>query len=582
LTGPARHWQVPRGQHGEPRIDTNPVSRLATDLLIQAWEEYRATFRLLTRSAIGRFGARDWAGLHADTEARLLLYPASISELVVRLGRLSLWQPIPVPAVRRRYLGLVDTAPDREIAETFYNSAIRRFNGSVGVDEAIEFLDLAPPRLPTDRATRVADFAGLDELVGVLRTVLDGSGLRRWSNAGVDANRMAARLRATVPGLDTGGRLTWLPMPFIRNRRAFLVGRLDTAALSTPIVAVAVPGDPGLHLEALLTEADDASIVFGFTRSYFQVDLEEPRAAVGFLHSLLPAKRVDELYTVIGYHRHGKREFYQDLHRTLGSPDARFEPIEGIPGMVMLAFLLKPMNAVFKVIRDRSAPPKQVSRREVLAKYRFVFHQEHGGRLADTQEFEGLALPKRAFEASVAADLEAHARDSIRDAGDRWVFRHLYTERRMIPLDVFLRSASLDLARAAVIDFGRAIKELAAINVFPGDMLAKNFGVTRHGRVVFYDYDEICALTDCTFRVIPESTSYEDELAAEPWFSVRESDVFPEEFERFIRFPEPLHRTFREHHRDLFTAEFWNGVRQRVAGGEITEPAPYGPEHLLQ
>ncbi len=499
---------------------------------------------------------------------------------MVRLGRLSLWRPIPVPAVRRRYLGLVASSPDREIAETYYNSAIRRFNGTVGVDEEAEFLDLSITPLPNDRGLRTNPFDGSD-LIPALQHLLESSGLARWSDPARDAARIGARLRSAVPDIERGGRLTWLPTPFIRNRRAFLVGRVDTTALSTPLVVVAVPGNPGLHVEALLTEADDASIVFGFTRSYFQVDIEEPRATVGFLRSLLPAKRVDELYTVIGYHRHGKREFYQDLHRTLRDPEVRFEPIEGIPGMVMIAFLLKPMNAVFKVIRDRSAPPKQVSRREVMAKYQFVFHQEHGGRLADTQEFEGLALPKRAFEPSVTAELEADARETIRDAGDRWVFRHLYTERRMIPLDVFLRSAPPGLARAAVIDFGRAIKELAAINLFPGDMLAKNFGVTRHGRVVFYDYDEICALTDCTFRTIPEPTSYEEELAAEPWFSVRESDVFPEEFERFIRFPEPLHRTFRDYHQDLFTAGYWNGVRHRVANGEITEPAPYGPEHLL-
>jgi isocitrate dehydrogenase kinase/phosphatase len=356
---------------------------------------------------------------------------------------------------------------------------------------------------------------------------------------------------------------------------------LDTALTSGPVVLSLAHGPAGLQPEALVTTVDDASIVFGFTRSYFQVDVERPSAAVSFLHSLLPTKRIDELYTVIGHHRHGKREFYQTLHRALADPDATFEPVEGVRGLVMICFALRPMNAVFKVIRDRAVPPKQTTPKEVKAKYQFVFLTEHGGRLADTQEFAGLSLPKRAFAGPVEEELRREARDTVRDEGDHLAFAHLYTERRMTPLDVYLRTASRDAARAAVVDFGQAIKDLAGLNIFPGDMLAKNFGVTRHGRVIFYDYDEICRLTDCTFRSLPTARSYEDEVAGEPWFSVRDSDVFPEELEPFVRFPDPLHEAFLERHADLFLPAYWNDARGRVEAGVITEPPPYRPEHLL-
>ncbi len=553
---------------------------MASELLLEAFEAYADAFARRTRSAISRFEARDWTGLQADAEARLLLYPDSVAPLVAALGRLSLWQSLPLQAVRLRYASLVHQRPDREIAETFYNSAIRRLHGTTGVDEAAEFLDLGPPEFPEASATQTIQFSDAAELVAGLMRMIESLGLSGWADLRRDATRMAARLRKEVPGLAAGGTLTWLPSPFIRNRRAFLIGRIRTAGHEGPLVAAAVAGMAGLAVEALVLTPDEASIVFGFSRSHFLADLPDPRAAVAFLQSLLPTKRLDEIYTVIGYHRHGKREFYQGLYGLLRDPEVRFEPIEGVPGMVMLAFVLKPMNAVFKIIKDRPEPPKQVSRREVMTKYQFVFLTEHGGRLADTQEFTGLSLPDQAFTDSVRRDLTT-ARETVKPVGDRWVFKHLYTERRMTPLDVFLRTAPSEAAEAAIVDFGRAIKELAGINIFPGDMLAKNFGVTRHGRVIFYDYDEICSLTDCSFRRIPEATRFEDEMAAEPWFSVRESDVFPEEFERFIRFPEPLHRIFRRHHRDLFTAEFWNGVRTRVAGGDITEPAPYGPEHLL-
>ncbi len=562
-------------------IDTHPAARIASEQLLEAFQVYAEAFGRLTRSAIRRFEARDWNGLQADAEARLLLYPDSVAPLVAALGRLSLWQPLPQQAVRLRYAGLIQDRPDREIAETFYNSAIRRLHGTTGVDETAEFLDLAPPRFPAAPATPTIEVGDPSELVPALTGILQSLGLSGWADLHRDATRIAARLRREVPDLAGGGTLTWLPNPFVRNRRAFLIARIRTARHEGPLVAAAAAGPAGLAIEALVTTPDEASIVFGFSRSHFQADLPDPRAAVAFLQSLLPTKRLDEIYTVIGYHRHGKREFYQSLYRLLRDPDIRFEPIEGVPGMVMLTFVLKPMNAVFKVIKDRPTPPKQVSRREVMTKYQFVFLTEHGGRLADTQEFTGLALPDHAFTDSVRQDLIANARETVEPVGDRWIFKHLYTERRMTPLDVFLRTAPPGAAEAAIVDFGRAIKELAGINVFPGDMLAKNFGVTRHGRVIFYDYDEICPLTDCSFRTIPQALTFEDEMAAEPWFSVRESDVFPEEFERFIRFPEPLHRVFRRHHRDLFTAEFWNGVRTKVAGGEITEPAPYRPEHLL-
>jgi isocitrate dehydrogenase kinase/phosphatase len=363
----------------------------------------------------------------------------------------------------------------------------------------------------------------------------------------------------------------------IRNRRAFLVARLTTGHRSVPFVVALTSGPDGIAADALLTSEDEASIVFGFTRSYFQVEVDVPRRWVAFLHSLLPTKRLDELYTALGYYKHGKREFYQQLQRLLAEPDVQFEPAEGARGLVMLVFALKPMNSVFKVIKDRPDPPKTVSRREVAAKYQFVFLQEHGGRLADSQEFEGLAMPRRTFAPPVLEELTTLARDTVKERGDQLVFSHLYTERRMTPLDVYLRKAEPDRAREAVIDFGQAIKDLALLNIFPGDMLTKNFGVTRHGRLVFYDYDEICAVTACNFRNFPRPRTDEDELAAEPWYPVREGDMFPEEWERFLRFPEPLHQAFLAHHQDLFSTGYWERVVARLASGEITEPAPYSP-----
>ena len=83
------------------------------------------------------------------------------------------------------------------------------------------------------------------------------------------------------------------------------------------------------------------------------------------------------------------------------------------------------------------------------------------------------------------------------------VIQHVYIERRMIPLNIYLQEAGPEQMAHAVVEYGNAIKDLVSANIFPGDMLWKNFGVTRHGKVVFYDYDEIEYITDCNFRRVP-------------------------------------------------------------------------------
>jgi len=502
--------------------------------------------------------------------------------VVVRLGQLSQWQPIRPSLVRGRYAGAVLGRPDEELAHTFFNSAIRRLLGTVGVDAAVEFLDLDPRRLTEDGVAESIRWANAAELRGALTRALETLWpIERWLDPSEDVRLTVERLQATVPGLEGGGELAFLPTPFVRGRRAFLVSRLEAGGRAAPLILAIMHREGRLVIDAVVADPDEASMVFGFTRTYFHAALPAPRRAVAFIHSILPNKRLDELYAVLGHHKHGKREFYQQLVRTLRIPGARFEPAAGAKGLVMAVFSLPEMNVVFKVIKDRADPPKNVTRREVQEKYRFVFSREYGGRLADTQEFEDLALPVSAFEPELAEELLRVASETVRRRGERLVIAHAYTERRMRPLDLYLRDAAPEAARAAVLDFGTALKELAGINVFPGDMLAKNFGVTRHGRVVFYDYDEIGPLDGLRFRKIPEAQTVEDEMSAEPWFSVGAGDVFPEEFERFLRFPEPLHAAFLDRHGELFTAEFWEATRARVASEGIREPAPYPEERRL-
>jgi isocitrate dehydrogenase kinase/phosphatase len=328
--------------------------------------------------------------------------------------------------------------------------------------------------------------------------------------------------------------------------------------------------------------SDEASVVFGFSWTYFRVDSPRPRALVDFLGSIMPLKQVNELYTSIGYNKHGKTELYRELVRQLSRSDARFERAEGIRGLVMSVFTLSSYPVVFKVIRDQFGASKNVSRNAVKEKYRLVFRMDRVGRLVDAQEFEDLTFPRDRFDPVYLEELLSDAPSAIHDDGRHVTIRHLYTERRIRPLDLHLRESDADTAREAVIEYGNAIKDLACANIFPGDLLLKNFGVSRHGRVIFYDYDELALLTDTRFRAMPTARYEEDEMSADPWFSVNEGDVFPEEFVPFLVPAGPLRDAFMDAHGDLFTVRWWREIQERQKAGELPDFYPYPQSRRLQ
>jgi len=342
-----------------------------------------------------------------------------------------------------------------------------------------------------------------------------------------------------------------------------------------PLVLPLIHAERGIVVDAVLMNQNEASVVFGFSWTYFRVDAPRPHALVDFLLSIMPNKRPDELYTSIGFNKHGKTVLYRSLIEHLRDPAARFAFAEGDEGMVMAVITLPAFNVVFKIIKDSFGAPKNTTRQAVMDKYHFVFVRDRVGRLADAQEYEHLEFPRRCFPDALLEYLLRVAGTTVRADGERVIVRQLYTERRVIPLNLYLRDTDEDAAREAVIDYGTAIKDLAAADIFTGDMLLKNFGVTRNGRVICYDYDELCLLSECRFRRIPQPTSIEEEYAAEPWFHVAEGDVFPEEFKAFLVPPGRLRDTFLRAHGDLLDVAFWQGVQRRLAAGEVFDVFPY-------
>ena len=351
--------------------------------------------------------------------------------------------------------------------------------------------------------------------------------------------------------------------------------------MGLPLGLALLHGETGVMLDAVLMGEDDIAILFSFTRSYFRVNAARPYELVRFLKTLMPRKRLAEIYMAIGYNKHGKTEFYRDFLRHLQSSEDQFEKAEGARGMVMVVFTLPSYDVVFKLIKDRFDYPKDSSRSEVMRKYRLVFEHDRAGRLVEAYEFEHLRIPRDRFRPELLEELQGCAADSVSIEDDYVVIQHLYVERRVRPLNLYLAETDEPAAHAAVIDYGQAIKDLAATNIFTGDLLPKNFGVTRHGRVVFYDYDELCWVTDCDFRELPVPISYEEEIAAEPWFSVHENDIFPEEFPRFLGFRPDLLETLVDYHGDLFQAVAWRRVQTALRAGNILDIFPYGADKRL-
>jgi isocitrate dehydrogenase kinase/phosphatase len=555
-----------------------------------AYQKYERGFEEITRRARGRFERRDWSGAQADATERLALYKAHVDAAVADVHDIledAVMERTVWAAMRSQHALHTTGRPDGELAETFFNSVTRRVFSTVGVDPAIEYLDRTS-MVVQDRAD-----GGLYESHRV--DAVDRELVRRillhvpWSvpyaqldrDAALVAELIDARIRGV---LGAAGPVTvdLLEAVFYRNKGAYLVGRIRAEAATIPLVLPLLHAERGIVVDAVLMTSDEASVVFGFSWTYFRVDSPWPGALVEFLGSIMPLKPRNELYNSIGYNKHGKTELYRSLMLHLDEPEARFAFAEGEEGMVMAVFMLPSFNVVFKVIKDRFGAPKNTTRRSVMDRYHFVFVRDRVGRLADAQEFEHLDFPRRCFPDELLSYLLAMAGSTVRADGDRVVIRHLYTERRVTPLNLYLKEVEEETARVAVIDYGNAIKDLAAADIFTGDMLLKNFGVTRNGRVICYDYDELCLLSECRFRRIPPPTSIEDEFAAEPWFHVGEQDVFPEEFKAFLVPPGRVRDAFLAAHADLIDIEFWRGVQRRLAAGEVVDVFPYPRDARLQ
>lgn len=548
-----------------------------------AFADYNAEFRAITRRAPQRFDARDWKGSQRDAVERIELYDRwvdrAIAELRLKLGERALDRPL-WSAIRAEFAQQIEPLPDTEFTKTYFSSITRRLHGTVGVAPEIEFVaaDLDPLASVTSEVVKNT-YVHRGSLPLLFEDVLGDLRFRSpWKDFDRSVAHLAAEVGAHLATLGERRTLTRIEMirpVFYQFTRAYLVGRMTGRGFTVPLVIALKNTESGVHVDAVMLSEADVSIVFGFTRSYFHVDLDRVGEAVVFLKAMLPLKPVSELFTVLGRAKQGKTERYRELLRHMEQTTDQFVHAAGERGLVMVCFTLPSFDVVFKVIRDRFPYPKNVLREEVLAKYSYVFKHDRAGRLVDAQEFKRLRFPRGRFAPALLEELQAETARTVHFEGDDVILDHLYVERRMTPLNLYLRTASPAQAELAVLDYGQAIRDLAYSNIFAGDLLLKNFGVTRHGRVIFYDYDELCQVTDCRFRELPQATNPEDEMRGESWFYVGDNDVFPETFINFLAFDEAQRTAFMRVHAEVLTAAFWRAVQQRHVDGELMEVLPY-------
>jgi isocitrate dehydrogenase kinase/phosphatase len=580
-------FSAPQNPLASPSVAT--ANRIAI-ALIEGFNKHYRLFRQTSREAKFRFEAGDWLAVHKAVKDRIRFYDDRVEECVERLRDEfkaeslddATWQQ-----VKLLYIGLLLNHKQPELAETFFNSVCCKIlhrtyfhNDFIFVRPAIstENIESNPP-------TYSSYYPGEGGLRQTMRQIiLDFDWQRDFEDLERDVDYLyrtvQSHLGGELPAREANCQIQVLYSAFYRNKGAYIIGKAINGTQEYPFSIPVLHGKGGkLYLDTILLDAWRISILFSLSRAYFMVDMEVPSGYVQFLRSIMPGKPRSELYTMLGLGKQGKTMFFRDLIYHLRHSEDKFIIAPGIRGLVMLVFTLPSFPYVFKIIKDVFGSSKEVDHATVKYKYQLVKQVDRVGRMADTLEFSNAALPRARFDPELLEELRRQVPSLIEEDGDDLVIRHLYIERRMTPLNIYLDSADGDKLEHAVKDYGNAIRELAIANIFPGDMLWKNFGVTRYNRIVFYDYDEIEYMTDMNFRAIPEAPYPEMEMSSEPWYTVGRHDVFPEEFATFLLGSPPVRKAFVKHHRDLLGPRFWQEAQEQIRQGRVEDFFPY-PEEL--
>ncbi len=584
------------------RLDSPQAYDIAKAMMDGFNRHYRL-FRTESARAKHRFETADWHGQQRAQRERIEFYDLRVKECTMRMEKefkagkqtMDVWHQ-----VKLHYIGLLVNHHQPELAETFFNSVTTKIlhrthfhNNFIFVRPAVS-TEYIENEEPAARPTYRAYYPSRETMYETMLDIVEHFQLQReFDDLPRDVRQVLSAMQGRLDRvrLRANFQMQVLSSLFFRNKGAYVVGKIINGFNEVPFALPILHNEAGkLTIDAALFGEDDLQMLFSFARAYFMVDMEIPSAYVQFLRSLMPRKPRAEIYNALGLAKQGKTLFYRDFLYHLKHSTDKFRIAPGIKGMVMLVFDLPSFPFVFKLIKDYYPPQKETTREQIKRKYQLVKHHDRVGRMADTLEYSEVAFPRERFDDELIAEIQKFAPSQLEisdrdgDGHQEVIIKHLYIERRMIPLNIYLQESfdtGLQDARAyqqmehSVIEYGNAIKDLVAANIFPGDMLWKNFGVTRNGKVVFYDYDEIEYITDCHFRRVPTPRNEEEEMSGEIWYTVGPHDVFPETFGPFLLGNAAVREVFMKHHADLLDVEFWQSHQERILAGHVYDVFPY-------
>ena len=577
-----------------PKLLSSQYAYDMAQVILDGFNKHYRIFREASREAKDYFEAKQWNGIRELIKGRIDYYDERVKECIFNLEEefdavnlhIDVWQQ-----VKLHYIGLLTYHHQPELAETFFNSVITRvLNHSYFQNDFIflrptistEYIENDEIRSkPTYRAHYPK---GREDFKKTFHDIITSYELQvPFDNLDKDLNNLIQALdeKLDTYEINVNFQIHVLTSVFFRNKMAYIVGRIINGDVTIPmIIAMFINDEERLEVDTILLNKEEISILFSFTYSYFLVEMEVPSAYVTFLRTLMPRKPRQEIYTALGLQKHGKNLFYRDFSHHLNHSTDQFRIAPGIKGLVMLVFDLPSYPYVFKLIKDYFPPPKETTRELIKSKYQLVKQHDRVGRMADNLEFSNIALPFARFEPELIAELEKHCKSlltySENEFGEKeLLISHMYIERRMTPLNIMLQNGSDEEVEHSIIEYGCAIKELIAANIFPGDMLYKNFGVTRHGRVVFYDYDEIEYFTECNIRKIPQARTEEEEMSGETWYHVGPKDIFPESYGTFLLGDTRVKHYLMKHHADFFEPQMWLNYQQLLKDGQIPDHFGY-------
>ncbi|MGH8119794.1 MAG: isocitrate dehydrogenase kinase/phosphatase AceK regulatory subunit, partial [Gammaproteobacteria bacterium] len=322
----------------------------SSQIIYDGFVRYNDAFHKMTRRAQTRFEQRDWKGHQEDIVERVNLYDKSVRRVVTDLRRVmagrykdhALWNAI------RSYFGdRLKKVPDAGFMRTFFNSVTRRIFDTVGIDPQLEFVTSSLEEdIEMLKSLNLRRYPYWGSVERIFETILEDFYFRvPYSDVTINATRIATeiiRFLKTQPGLDEDHilRFEFIDTFFFQAARAYMIGRIILQNGISPIVIAFKNTDEGIDVDAVLLSEDEVSIVFSYTRSYYFADPNSVVGTVHFIHTLLPKKPIDELYTVLGRLRQGKTERYRTFTRHLEHTDDKFVHTEGDRGLVMIVFTL--------------------------------------------------------------------------------------------------------------------------------------------------------------------------------------------------------------------------------------------------